>query len=423
MKILVTGATGFIGSALCARLASEGHDVLRVSRRPLPKGGVVLDMAKATEPEIWRPHLGGVDAVVNCAGVLQDSPTENTMDVHFRSIDALFAACELENVRRVIHFSAIGVDREQPSAFSESKMKGDVALMARPLDWIILRPSVVLGRTAFGASALIRGLAALPVLPSMPGRGKLQVVRLDDVLATVSYFLKPAAPVRLVVELAGPEAMSMDDVVRVYRSWFGWGPQKVIALPEWLSSLMYRAGDFAAALGWRPPVRSNARKEITRGAVGDPTAWELATGIRPLSLEAALAAEPAGVQEKWFAKLYFLKPLMFTVLPAFWIATAIVSVTVGYDEGVELMRVAGAGLLSAPSVVAGALADLAVGLLIAWRPTARKGLWAALLLSGFYIVSGTILRPDLWQEPLGPFLKIFPIVVLHMVALAILEER
>ena len=63
------------------------------------------------------------------------------------------------------------------------------------------------------------------------------------------------------------------------------------------------------------------------------------------------------------------------------------------------------------------------GALIAVRRTARWGLWAAIALSGFYIVAGTLLRPDLWAEPLGPFLKIFPIVVLHFVALAVLEER
>lgn len=75
-------------------------------------------------------------------------------------------------MKRVIHFSAIGVNREQPSAFSSSKLAGDRALMARDLDWVILRPSVVVGWPVFGASALIRGLAALPVLPSMPGTGR-----------------------------------------------------------------------------------------------------------------------------------------------------------------------------------------------------------------------------------------------------------
>jgi hypothetical protein len=53
----------------------------------------------------------------------------------------------------------------------------------------------------------------------------------------------------------------------------------------------------------------------------------------------------------------------------------------------------------------------------------RYGLYGALALSLFYAAAGTILRPDLWIEPLGPLLKIIPIFVLHLVALAILDER
>ena len=425
MRVLLTGATGLIGSAVATRLLAEGHEVVAVARRPstICTRSVVLDMEKATSPGAWLPHLAGVDAVVNCAGVLQDSPREDTVKVHHLGADALFRACEQSGVRRVIHFSAIGVEREQPSGFSASKLAGDRALMASDLDWVILRPSVVLGRPVYGASALVRGLSALPVLPSMPGTAKLQVVRLEDVVETVVFFLAPTAPSRLAVELAGPEAMSMDETVATYRRWLGRKPARSVTLPQWLAAFLYRAGDFAAALGWRPPLRSTAAREMARGAVGDPAPWTKLTGISPAPLSAALAAEPATIQEKWFAGLYVLKPVIFVVLAAFWLATAIISLTIGYDLGVQLLMVAGVGLLSGPLVVAGALADLAIGLLIAWRRTTWWGLWGALALSGFYIVAGSILRPDLWAEPLGPFLKIFPIVVLHLVALAVLEER
>jgi hypothetical protein len=87
------------------------------------------------------------------------------------------------------------------------------------------------------------------------------------------------------------------------------------------------------------------------------------------------------------------------------------------------MRSTGTGVLSGPAVVAGALADIAAGALIAWRPTARLGLYAAIAISLFYFVVGTILRPDLWSEPLGPLLKILPILVVHFAALAVLDER
>lgn len=222
MIVLVIGASGLIGATLCARLGAEGHEVVRAVRsrawNGLFKGRtVVIDVAKALEAEAWLPHLDGVDAVVNCAGVLQDSARDNTNKVHAAGASALFAACERAGVRRVIHFSAIGVDREQPSAFSASKLAGDHALMKRDLDWVILRPSVVLGRPAFGASALFRGLAALPLLPTMPGTGLLQVVQLDDVVSTVLILLGRESPSRLTLELAGPEALTMSEVVARYR--------------------------------------------------------------------------------------------------------------------------------------------------------------------------------------------------------------
>ncbi len=93
-------------------------------------------MARA-DPDTWQAHLAGVDALVNCAGVLQDSPRDSTK-VHASGAAALFAACERAGFRRVIHFSAIGVDRVAPTDFSRSKLKGDQDLMARDLDWVIL---------------------------------------------------------------------------------------------------------------------------------------------------------------------------------------------------------------------------------------------------------------------------------------------
>jgi hypothetical protein len=215
----------------------------------------------------------------------------------------------------------------------------------------------------------------------------------------------------------------MKQVIAQYRSWYDWPSARSFALPHLLAKVIYWLGDIAGSLGWRPPVRTNAALEIARGAVGDPERWMALTGIRPRALAEALAAEPATIQEKWFSRLYLLKAVIFVVLAIFWIGTGLISLTVGYPSGVDLMRSTGADLLSGPSVVAGALADIAAGLCIAWRPLARHGLYGAMALSLFYAVAGSILRHDLWIDPLGPLLKIIPIFVLHLVALAILNER
>lgn len=430
MRVLLTGATGLIGSAVLARLREAGHEVIAVSRgtggsriRSTTDHILKLDISRATEPEDWLPHLSQVDAVVNCAGILQDGPGESSAGVHDRGIAALFRACGQAGVRRVVHISAIGVDRGAQSEFSQTKLAGDEKLMALDLDWVILRPAVVVGRPAYGGSALFRGLAALPILPVPLSTGQLQIVQLDELVRTITFFLGADAPSRQALEIAGPDRLSFPEVIATYRHWLGWPSARIIELPEWIATPIYRLGDVAGWLGWRAPMRSTAQREIARGAVGDPTEWRLSTGIQPRSLHSALAAEPASVQERWFAQLYLLKPVLFVVLSVFWIGTGIVSLGPGWSIGVGLMQQGGAGGLSETSVIAGALADIAIGIGIAFRRTARLALYGALCISLFYMVAGTVVLPVLWAEPLGPMLKILPILVLHLVALASLTDR
>jgi len=141
MRVLVTGATGLIGGAVVARLMEASDEIVAVARntsrarRSVPDADWrELDIARMTEPRHWLPHLAGVDALVNCAGVLQDSARDSTRGVHTDGVDALFAACEQTGIRRIVQVSAIGVDRHTATAFSQTKLAGDTALMRRDLD-------------------------------------------------------------------------------------------------------------------------------------------------------------------------------------------------------------------------------------------------------------------------------------------------
>ncbi|MEM7192360.1 MAG: SDR family oxidoreductase, partial [Pseudomonadota bacterium] len=381
------------------------------------------DIAKLTCEEDWYAHLVGIDAVVNCAGVLQDSVTDSTMRVHVDGMGALFKACEARGIRRVVHISAIGVDRDNPTAFSRTKLQGDRILMDCDLDWVVLRPAVVLGRSAFGGSALLRATACLPVLPVPPEMKPMQTVQLDEVTESVAFFLSPDAPSKQVLEVAAPERLSFEEIVGAYRHWLGWKPAPAVQMPASLARLAYGAGDLLSWLGWRPPLRSTARLEIARGVAGDPSQWMAITGIQPLSLSEALAKEPASVQEKWFAQLYLLKPLVFGVLALYWITTGIISLGPGWENALLVIEESRAAPIGAFLVAGGAIADILIGLGIACRATSRFALWSALLLSIIYILAGSVVAPGLWVDPLGPLLKIFPILALNLVALAILEER
>jgi uncharacterized protein YbjT (DUF2867 family) len=78
MRIAVIGGTGLIGSAIVAHLSSRGDTVFSLSRSadPTDPRAVKVDLSEARSPSYWLPHLKGIEAVINCAGVLQDSPGE-----------------------------------------------------------------------------------------------------------------------------------------------------------------------------------------------------------------------------------------------------------------------------------------------------------------------------------------------------------
>ncbi|HZG46732.1 MAG TPA: DoxX-like family protein, partial [Allosphingosinicella sp.] len=107
----------------------------------------------------------------------------------------------------------------------------------------------------------------------------------------------------------------------------------------------------------------------------------------------------------------------------FWALTGVVALTVGWDQAVRTMLDSPAAPVARLTVVAGALADLAVAGLLLFRRTAKLGLLAAVAVTISYVVSGTLLRPDLWADPLGPMMKVWPILALNLILLAMLDER
>lgn len=428
MRILVTGGHGLIGSALIARLARLGHEVTATartpSRRPIPGAArvVSVDFETVTIGD-WGNLLEGMDAVVNCVGILSDTGSSTSEGAHVLGPKRLFEACELEGVRRVVHISAIGVDRGALSDYSRTKYTGDMALIARDLDWVILRPSLVVGERAFGGGALMRGLAALPILPVLPGTGPLQVVQLEDLIETIVAVLAPGAGSRLTIDVAGPEPLSMSDIAALYREWLGWRPAWRMPVPHWLARLAFALGEGVRRLGWPSPIGWTAAAEMARGAVGDNRAMIALLRRNPQSLKDALASRQSSVQERWFARLYVLKPFVIGALALFFIATGLVSLGPGWEIGMDDLAKGNVGELAPLVIIAGALADLVIGIGIAIRRTAKPALYAALVLSLAYAVAGTLVRPDLWYDPLAPMLKILPIIALVMTAIAIVDER
>jgi hypothetical protein len=224
-------------------------------------------------------------------------------------------------------------------------------------------------------------------------------------------------------DVMSPEASTVGTVVSALRRRLG-GPALRLPLPAWLMAAGAMAGDIISRLGWAPPMRTTALQEMRRGVRGDPASWIAATGIEPQSLDAMMLSVPNGVQETWFARLYLLKPLIIGSLVPFWLLSGLIALTIAYDAAVGVLTSRGYPSAFATAVtIVSSLADISVGLAIAFRRTCRAGLVAGIMLSLGYMAGAAVMTPDLWIEPLGALVKTGPAIVLMLVALAVLEDR
>ncbi len=430
MRIAIIGAYGLIGSYVSARLSADGHQVVGFGRnigaasRRLP----ALEWKRADlatfSVEDWTSLLVEVDAVVNCAGALQDSPRDNLTAVHVEGVRRLIQACNRAGVHRFIQISAAGVSAERTTAFNSTKLEAEILLAQSALDWIILRPGLVFAPAAYGGTALLRGLAGFPgASPVVFGDSLVQTVGAEDLAVAVARCLCSDAPTRVRLDLVHSEALTLIDLIGRLRRWLGLRPAPTIRLPLILARAAVAASDALAWLGWRSPMRTAALEQLRMGVRGRAEDGAR-LGWTPRSFEALLAAAPSGVQERWFARAYFAKPTILGGLFAFWLVSGVIGLTVGSSSAVAVLTASGMDAeLAAWAVIGGSLVDIALALLLIWRPTAARALQGMLLVTAGYLVGGSLVRPDLWLDPMGPLLKSIPAGLLALAALAVLDER
>ena len=178
MRVTVFGGAGFVGRYIVKRLAAAGAGVRVACRDPerakflKPAGGVgqvVPVQANLRYPESVRAAVEGVDAVVNCVGVLVSRGAQSFGAIHAVGAGDVASAAAEAGAGRLVHISAIGADAESTAAYARSKAAGEAAVREAFPDAAILRPSLVIGPEDdfFNRFALLARL--LPALPLVGG--------------------------------------------------------------------------------------------------------------------------------------------------------------------------------------------------------------------------------------------------------------
>jgi nucleoside-diphosphate-sugar epimerase len=271
VKVLVTGASGFLGHVACSELANRGHEVLALVRRPgsEPAGtravpGDLTDArALTTALEAERP-----EAILHLAAEIASQRSEERINaVNVDGTRRLVEAAEAAGVRRIVFTSTVVTgeadgallteDSELPveTPYGRSKQDGERLVQDSALESVVIRPSHVYGPGGWYEEEFVKRLQS-PGRFAVIGNGKnlWDVVRVEDVAAACADALE-RAPDGAVYHVADDEPITFNDFISLTAQALGTGPPRHV--PAALARLA--AGRHAVTAATRSARSSNAR--------------------------------------------------------------------------------------------------------------------------------------------------------------------
>lgn len=252
-KVCVVGGSGFIGTHIVAKLAAAGYQVIvPTRRRDRAKHLALLPGVEIVEESMHQDSaiasvIGGCTAVINCVGILHGRTGEPTVygpdfaQAHVDLPKRLADAAVNQRIRRFIQISALGVTadgkRNLPSRYLRSKAAGEQALRSTlGLDLTVLRPSVVFGAEDRFLNLFAKLQAFAPMMMLPRGQTRFAPVWVEDVAKAVVACLERPQTIGQVLELAGPEVMTLKQLVQFAGAESGHS-RPVICAPDWLGKI------------------------------------------------------------------------------------------------------------------------------------------------------------------------------------------
>jgi uncharacterized protein YbjT (DUF2867 family) len=292
MNIAVVGATGFVGSHLLPHLVASGHRVIAISRdgrrRAEWTDAVEARAADVTSGDL-DAALKGADAVVHLAAIPREAGGRRFEDVNVRGTRRVVDAAERIGVRRFVHLSVLGVADDPKLAYLYSKWRGEEAVRASRLEWVVLRPSLMFG-TGDGFFNLVKTTLRWwsPGVVAIPGSGdaRFQPLSVDDLAIAVERSLTDADRARSVYEIGGPDWVTYRAIVDEVMNVTGMRRLKLgVPIPV-ISALTAMTDRLLPVF----PVSHDQIASLQRPNYTDLDAFETAFGVPPRKLDLSYLA-------------------------------------------------------------------------------------------------------------------------------------